>query len=36
MTQEQIDALEDFENGPFDEAEKAALRFASKMALTDP
>ena len=35
MTQEQIDALDDFENGPFNEAEKAGLRFASKMALTD-
>ncbi len=33
-TQEQIDALEDFESGPFSDAEKAAFAFAARMTLS--
>jgi alkylhydroperoxidase family enzyme len=36
ITQAQIDAITDFENGPFDEAEKAVLRYTAQMALTNP
>lgn len=35
VTQAQIDAMEDYETGPFDDAEKAVLRFADQMALTN-
>jgi len=35
VTQAQIDALLDFETGPFDAAEKAVLRFAHQMVLTN-
>ncbi len=31
----QIDALEDYENGPFSDAEKAVLAFADQVALTN-
>jgi len=34
-TQEQIDAIDDYENGPFDEAEKAVLAYTEKMVLTN-
>lgn len=36
ITAEQIDALEDYETGPFSEAEKAALALADVMVLTNP
>lgn len=36
VTAEQIAAISDFENGPFDDAEKAVLRYAAQMALTNP
>lgn len=36
VSQEKIDAITDFENGPFDDAEKAVLRYAAAMALTNP
>ncbi len=36
VTDEQIEALDTFETGPFSEQEKVALRFAGKMALTEP
>lgn len=35
VTKAQIDAMEDYESGPFDPAEKAVLRFADQMALTN-
>jgi alkylhydroperoxidase family enzyme len=35
FTQAQIDAIEDFESGPFADAEKAVLRYAQQMALTN-
>ncbi|WP_321390371.1 carboxymuconolactone decarboxylase family protein [Emcibacter sp.] len=35
VTREQIDHLEDYENGPFSEKEKAVLGFADQMALTN-
>ena len=35
VSQAQIDSITDFENGPFDDAEKAVLRYASQMALTN-
>lgn len=31
-----LDALDDYERGPFDEAEKAALRLADRLSLTAP
>lgn len=34
--QEQVDALTDYENGPFTDREKAALALADVMALTNP
>lgn len=36
VSQAQVDAVTDFESGPFDEAEKAVLRYAKQMALTNP
>jgi len=36
MTEEQIENFDDFENGPFDAKEKAVLRLADQMALTNP
>lgn len=35
VTQAQVDAITDVENGPFDDAEKAVIRFAEQMALTN-
>lgn len=35
ITQAQVDAMGDYENGPFTEAEKAALAFADQMVLTN-
>jgi AhpD family alkylhydroperoxidase len=36
VSQERIDALSDYENGPFTSQEKAALALADVMALTNP
>ncbi|WP_425407892.1 carboxymuconolactone decarboxylase family protein [Hyphococcus sp.] len=36
VSQAQVDAITDIENGPFDNAEKAVLRYAAQMALTNP
>ncbi|MEM9618964.1 MAG: carboxymuconolactone decarboxylase family protein [Pseudomonadota bacterium] len=36
ISQEQVDAILHFENGPFDDAEKAVLRYTAQMALTNP
>jgi AhpD family alkylhydroperoxidase len=36
ITQAQVDALDDYEQGPFTDAEKAALALADVMALTNP
>ena len=35
LSQEKIDAIEDWENGPFNDAEKAVLAFAEELALTN-
>ncbi len=35
ISQEQVDALEDVDNGPFTDAEKAVVKFAEQMALTN-
>ncbi len=35
ISQAQIDAMDDFENGPFTEAEKAVLEFTDQMVLTN-
>jgi alkylhydroperoxidase family enzyme len=35
ISQAQIDAIDDYEAGPFDEAEKAVLAFADQVALTN-
>lgn len=35
ITQEQIDSMGDYDNGPFSEADKAVLRFADQMVLTN-
>ena len=35
FTQEQVDAMEDYERGPFTATEKAVLRFADQMVLTN-
>jgi len=35
ISQAQIDALDDYERGPFSDAEKAVLAFAEQMALTN-
>jgi AhpD family alkylhydroperoxidase len=36
VTQDQVDALADYERGPFSEPERAALALADVMALTNP
>jgi AhpD family alkylhydroperoxidase len=36
VTQQQVDSIESFEGGPFDDLEKATLRLAERMALTHP
>lgn len=36
VTQAQVDAIMDFETGPFDDAEKAVLRYTAQMTLTNP
>lgn len=36
VTQAQVDAIMDYETGPFDDAEKAVLRYTSQMTLTNP
>ncbi|MEM9169381.1 MAG: carboxymuconolactone decarboxylase family protein [Pseudomonadota bacterium] len=36
VSEEQIAAITDYENGPFDEAEKAVLKYAAQVALTNP
>ncbi|MBI1392367.1 MAG: carboxymuconolactone decarboxylase family protein [Alphaproteobacteria bacterium] len=36
ITQAQVDAILNFENGPFDAAEKAVLRYSDQMTLTNP
>ena len=36
ISQEQVDALPDYENGPFTEAEKAVLELTDVMVLTNP
>ena len=35
FSQEQIDAIDDYENGPFSEAEKALLQYVDQMVLTN-
>jgi len=35
ITQAQVDAMEDFESGPFTEAEKAVIAYADEVALTN-
>ena len=35
ISQEQIDAMGDYENGPFSDADKAVLKFADQMVLTN-
>jgi alkylhydroperoxidase family enzyme len=35
ISQEQIDAMGDYDNGPFSDADKAVLRFADQMVLTN-
>ena len=35
ITQAQVDAMDDFENGPFTAADKAVLAYASEVALTN-
>jgi alkylhydroperoxidase family enzyme len=36
ITQAQVDAMLDFENGPFSDAEKAVIAYAREVALTNP
>ena len=36
ISQAQIDAMDDYENGPFDDADQAVLRLADQIALTNP
>lgn len=36
ITQDQVDHILAFESGPFDESEKAVLRYADQMVLTNP
>ena len=36
ISQAQIDAITEFETGPFDAAEKSVLRYTAQMALTNP
>jgi len=35
LTEAELDAMEDFENGPFTDADKAVIAFAGQMALTN-
>ncbi len=35
ITQAQVDAMDDFENGPFTDAEKAVIDYAAQVALTN-
>jgi alkylhydroperoxidase family enzyme len=35
ITQAQVDAMDDFENGPFTEAEKSVVAYANEVALTN-
>jgi len=35
ISQEQVDAIENYQSGPFDDKEKAVLSFAEQMALTN-
>jgi alkylhydroperoxidase family enzyme len=35
FTEEQIGAMDDYENGPFTDAEKAVMRFADQVAMTN-
>ncbi len=35
VTREQVESIIDFENGPFDAADKAVLRYAAQMTLTN-
>lgn len=35
ISQDQVDAMDDFEAGPFSDADKAVLRFAEQMVLTN-
>jgi alkylhydroperoxidase family enzyme len=35
ITQAQVDAMDDFENGPFTDAEKAVIAYAAQVALTN-
>lgn len=36
LSESEVDALEDYESGPFSDREKAALRLADEMRLTNP
>ena len=36
ISQAQVDAMDDFESGPFTEAEKAVIGYAGEVALTNP
>ncbi len=36
LTRKQVDSIVDFENGPFDGAEKSVLRYAAQMVMTNP
>lgn len=36
FTQAQVDALDDYDNGPFTDAEKAVIRYADQVKLTNP
>ncbi|MCZ8132401.1 MAG: carboxymuconolactone decarboxylase family protein [Steroidobacteraceae bacterium] len=36
IAQAQVDAMDDFENGPFTDAEKAVIAYAGEVALTNP
>lgn len=35
VTQDQVDSIDDVDNGPFTDAEKAVIKFAEQMALTN-
>lgn len=36
LSRAQVEAMEDFENGPFTDAEKAVIAYAAQLALTNP
>lgn len=36
ISRAQIEAIKEFETGPFDDAERAVLRYAAQMAMTNP